>query len=202
MLGSRFNSIRLKLLNPCSSHYTILKFKGMYESCLFETFKQDTGLSYPSWCLFLNQTFPHLSSLHTASLSASRRGSDNEWAPSARYLNIFEERQQGNVKCSDDGPFKGGWWMETSWHFKWQHLKGSRIFLKPRQEISVTGYWFGVYVSHLIQWLIWREAACMLGFHLVTLKAYSFWFILSSFAQGCFITNGWMTGFPVGCKDR
>lgn len=114
----------------------------------------------------------------------------------------FEERQQGNVKYGDGGLFKGGWWMETSWHFKWQHLKGSGIFLKHRQEISVTSYWFGLHILHLIQWLIWMEAARMLGFHLVSLKAYRFWFILSSFVQGCFIAKGWMTGFPAGCQDR
>lgn len=111
-----------------------------------------------------------LLSVHCPSFT-SRRDCDNGWAPFVRCLDIFEERQQGNVKCGDGDLFKGGWWMETSWHFKWQHLKGSGIFQKPRQEISVTNYWFGVYVSHLIQWLIWREAACMLGFHLVRLKA-------------------------------
>lgn len=134
-------------------------------------FWEESGLHYALVFLFLNQTSPHLSCLHTVPPSTSRKSCDNGWAPFVRCLDIFEERQQGNVKCGDGDLFKGGWWMETSWHFKWQHLKGSGIFLKPRQEISVTNYWFGVYGSHLIQWLIWREAACMLGFHLVRLKA-------------------------------
>lgn len=158
--------------------------------------------SYPLVFLLLHWASLYLFSLHTAPLPASRRSCDNEKAPSAICLNSSEEKQQGNVKYGDGGLFKGGWWMETSWHFKWQHLKGSGIFLKHRQEFSVTSYWFGVHVLHLIQWLIWREAACMLGFHLVSLKAYGFWFILSSFMQGCFITKGWMTDFPAACKDR
>lgn len=152
--------------------------------------------------LFLNEISPPLSSLLTAPRSTSGRGRDMSGLPLQHALMPWREGQRGNVQCGDGGLLKGGRCMEISWHFKGQYLKGSGIFLKPGQEISVTSYWFGVCVSHLIQWLIWREAACMLGFHLVSLKAYGFWFILSSFVQGCFIAKGWMTGFLAGCRDR
>lgn len=173
-------------LNPCFSKSwihvlpTTLSFppSGIYSSCFFQMLQQDIRLLYDLVFLFLNRASPHLSSLQTAPVSASRRVCDKEWAPSARCLDSSEERKQGNMKYGDGGIFKGGWWMETSWHFKRQHLKGNGIFLKHRQEVCVTSYWFGVHILHLIWWLIWREAACMLGFHLVSLKAHNFWFIL------------------------
>lgn len=51
--------------------------------------------------------------------------------------------------------FQGWRCMETSWHFKQQHRKGNGIFLKNRQDISVSSYWFGAHISHLIWWFIW-----------------------------------------------
>jgi hypothetical protein len=45
------------------------------------------------------------------------------------------------------------------------------------------------------------EGGCMnAGFHLVSLKVHSFWFILSSFMQSYFIMNSWTKGFLAGCK--
>lgn len=137
VLGARFKSMSLKLLNPYSSHYAMLPSTGVYESCLIWDFWTKHGLLHASVFFCLKQASPHLSSLHTALLSSSRRVCDNEWAPSARCLDSFEERQPGNAKYGDGGLCKGGWWVETSWHFKWQHQKGSGIFLRHRQEIDL-----------------------------------------------------------------
>ena len=100
------------------------------------------------------------------------------------------------------------WWPFQEWVVSGNFLTcqvttSERKWNFPEAQAGVLpSYWFGVCISNLTQWLVWREAACMLGFHLVSLKAYSFWFIFPFFVQGCFITKSWVTGFPADSKDR
>lgn len=74
-----------------------------------------------------------------------------------------QKREQGTGRWNW-WRFQGRRWMETSGHFKQQHLKGSGIFLHHRQDVSVSSYRSGAHVLHLIWWLIWRDTAWILAF--------------------------------------
>lgn len=132
VLGARF-MFKFHVLSPC-----YIAIQGSTSLVYFWTRR---GLLYTLIFLCLKQASPHLSSLHTALLSGSRRVCDKEWAPSARHPDSFEERQPGNVKHGDGGLFRSGWWVETSWRVKWQHRKESGIFLRHRQEFSQLLIW-------------------------------------------------------------
>ena len=201
VLGARFKSMSLKLLNPCSSHYAMLPSKGVDESWSHWDFWTKHGLLYASVFFCLKQASPHLSSLHTALLSSSRRVRDNEWAPFCKMPWFLWRKAARKCEVWWWWPFQG--WVMSGNFLTFQVTTSERKWNFPEAQAGdLTSYWFGVCISHLTQWLIWKEAACMLGFHLVSLKAYGFWFIFALFVQGCFIAKGWMTGFPAGCKDR
>lgn len=133
----------------------------------------------------------HLFPLHTDPLSVFR-GS----------MTMTMPLQDASVSLKNSGKkiwsmVNGGFYPRASYEWKLPGTSSDNIwkeveFSWSTSWWSVTSYWFGVHVSHLIQWLIWREEVCMLGFHLVSVTALSFWFILSSFMQGHFIANIWM----------
>lgn len=77
------------------------------------------------------------------------------------------------------------WWPLQGWvmsgnFLTFQVTTSERKWNFPEAQAGdLTSYWFGVCISHLTQWLIWKEAARMLGFHLVSLKAY--WLLIYFF---------------------
>lgn len=80
--------------------------------------------------------------------------------------------------------------VETSWRVKWQHQKGKWNF--PEAQAGVLpSYWLEC--ASVFNPVISLEEACMLGFHLVSLKAYSFLFIFPFFAGLFLFTKSWVT---------
>lgn len=201
VLRARFKSTFLKLLNPCSSPYAI--YVDIQRSVWVLSHWDFWTRHWPSFHFgfLIYSRHRHTSPLSTQALLWAPNVYDNGWAPSAWCLDSLEERQPGNVRYGDGGLFKG--WVMSGNFPTFQVTTSERKWNFPEaQAADLTSYWSGVCVSHLTQWLIWREVACMLGCHLVSLKAYSFWFIFPLFMWVCFIAKGWMTGFPAGCKDR
>lgn len=194
VLEPRYESTSLKLLSPSSSHYAMLPSKGIYESCFFGTFEQDFGHLYTLVFLFLTQASLYLSSLQKRLW---------QWVGFLGNMPWFPWRKAAR-KCEvwRWWPFQG--WVMNGDFLTFQATTSERKWNFPEAEAGVLCHKLLIWGSCLAfnPVINLEGGTCMLGFHLVSLKAYSFWFILSSFVQGCFIAKGWMTGFLAGCKDR